>query len=570
MNDEIIAHNKFRPVENILERFNKNLKDIDPNAFLIKYDKKNNELNKCKLYLKNCTKLELDQEQLTTLLEGELRLNNTNYQFLGENFNINNIEIGTNYLNQINIGNTSIRSEPGVSVNVDEENKKILINQTKAGAKVYIINGELKDYSIEYIGLNIIEEGNKKNLKTFPSNFPIDNVGLTGCLSLINLKIDKISIRATNSSCEDTVNFINSQGSVEYVKILNSFSDALDVDFSNIEFNNIIVSNALNDCVDFSSGNYSLMNLTLDKCGDKGLSVGEKSIVKLKNIEVNYANIGIASKDSSVVSLSKAKMSNLKTCVSAYNKKQEFLGGYVEINNLVCEKYFKKADSDISSKIFLEKKLIENDVYGEFYDPSDLKISKVDGKTIKKHLIKDFKAFNKDGSVNAAIEINSGIKEKWEISRTSGYLSREFYMGLPRNIQHTPYPVNYGMIPRTILPINRGGDGDPLDVIILGKSLPQGKIVKVKPLGVMKMTDSGEQDDKIIAVPINSPLAEFNNLEHYENENPEVLKNIKEWFISYKGKNIVEFINFESDEEAKFLIKDAARNYKRSGLKERS
>ena len=162
MNDEIIAHNKFRPVENILERFNKNLKDIDPNAFLIKYDKKNNELNKCKLYLKNCTKLELDQEQLTTLLEGELRLNNTNYQFLGENFNINNIEIGTNYLNQINIGNTSIRSEPGVSVNVDEENKKILINQTKAGAKVYIINGELKDYSIEYIGLNIIEEGNKK------------------------------------------------------------------------------------------------------------------------------------------------------------------------------------------------------------------------------------------------------------------------------------------------------------------------------------------------------------------------------------------------------------------------
>ena len=73
--------------------------------------------------------------------------------------------------------------------------------------------------------------------------------------------------------------------------------------------------------------------------------------MKLKNIEVNYANIGIASKDSSVVSLSKAKMSNLKTCVSAYNKKQEFLGRYVEINNLVCEKYFKKADS-ILSKYF--------------------------------------------------------------------------------------------------------------------------------------------------------------------------------------------------------------------------
>ena len=389
-------------------------------------------------------------------------------------------------------------------------------------------------------------------------------------MSFINLKIDRISISATNSSCEDTVNFINSKGSVEDIKIYNSFSDALDVDFSNIQFNNITVSNALNDCVDFSSGDYSLKNLQLDKCGDKGLSVGEKSLVKLNNIDVKYANIGIASKDSSVVSLINAKMSNLKTCVSAYNKKQEFLGGFVEIENLICKKYFKKADSDKISKIFLEKKLIKNNIYGQYYNPSDLKISKVEGKTIKKHLIKDFRAFNKDGSVNAAVEINSGIKEKWEISRTSGYLSREFYMGVPRSIQHTPYPVNYGMIPRTILPINRGGDGDPLDIIILGESLPQGKVVKVKPLGVMKMTDNGESDDKIIAVPINSPLVKFNNLDHFKNEKPEVLKNIKEWFINYKGKNIVEFINFESDEKAKFIIKDAARNYKRSGLKERS
>ena len=52
--------------------------------------------------------------------------------------------------------------------------------------------------------------------------------------------------------------------------------------FSNIKFNNITVSNALNDCVDFSSGNYSIENLQLNKCGDKGLSVGEKSLVKLK------------------------------------------------------------------------------------------------------------------------------------------------------------------------------------------------------------------------------------------------------------------------------------------------
>ena len=570
INEDILAHNKFKPIDNIFERFNKNLKDIDPNAFLIKYDRENNELNKCKLYFENCSKIELNQEQLTSLLEGELRLDKTNYQFVGENFDINNIKSATNYLNQINIGNTSINYEPGINVEVDKENKKILINQVKAGAKVYIINGELKDYYIEYIGLDIIEDGNKQNLKIFPKNFPIDNVGLTGCLSLINLNIEKISINATNSSCEDTVNFINSRGFVEDIKIYNSFSDALDLDFSNIKFNNITVSNAFNDCVDFSSGNYSIENLQLNKCGDKGLSVGEKSLVKLNNIDVKFANIGVASKDSSVVLIKKAKMSNLKTCVSAYNKKQEFLGGYIEMTDMTCEKYYRIADLDNSSKILLKEKLLINNLYGDFYNPLNFKISEVEGEEIFGHLIKDYDAINKDGSVNAVVEIKSGIKEKWEISKTTGSISREFYMGSPRIIHHTPYPVNYGMIPRTILPLNRGGDGDPLDIIILGESLPQGKVVKVKPLGVMKMKDSGEQDDKIIAVPIKSSLVKYNNLDQFKNEKPEVLQNIKEWFINYKGKNIVEFINFESDEEAKFIIKDAARYYKRSGLKERS
>ena len=217
-----------------------------------------------------------------------------------------------------------------------------------------------------------------------------------------------------------------------------------------------------------------------------------------------------------------------------------------------------------------EEKLLINNLYGDFYNPLNFKISEVEGEEIFGHLIKDYDAINKDGSVNAVVEIKSGIKEKWEISKTTGSISREFYMGSPRIIHHTPYPVNYGMIPRTILPLNRGGDGDPLDIIILGESLPQGKVVKVKPLGVMKMKDSGEQDDKIIAVPIKSSLVKYNNLDQFKNEKPEVLQNIKEWFINYKGKNIVEFINFESDEEAKFIIKDAARYYKRSGLKERS
>ena len=143
-------------------------------------------------------------------------------------------------------------------------------------------------------------------------------------------------------------------------------------------------------------------------------------------------------------------------------------------------------------------------------------------------------------------------------------------MGKPRTINYEPYPINYGMIPRTALPTRIGGDGDPLDIIVLGPPLTQGDVVQVKIIGIMKMTDFGERDDKIIAVPINSELAQFENLLHLNSAQPELVKKIKVWFENYKGKNIVEFKNFGSVEDAQELLYITNRYYERFGLKPRS
>ena len=86
----------------------------------------------------------------------------------------------------------------------------------------------------------------------------------------------------------------------------------------------------------------------------------------------------------------------------------------------------------------------------------------------------------------------------------------------------------------------------------------------------MKMTDFGERDDKIIAVPINSELAQFENLLHLNSAQPELVKKIKVWFENYKGKNIVEFKNFGSVEDAQELLYITNRYYERFGLKPRS
>ena len=107
-----------------------------------------------------------------------------------------------------------------------------------------------------------------------------------------------------------------------------------------------------NDCVDLSAGNYKLNKLNLTNCGDKALSVGEKSILMLNEITIKDSNIGIASKDSSISKLNNAYLNNMKTCVSAYNKKQEFNGGVIKFENeIICDNFVNKFEIDKFSEI---------------------------------------------------------------------------------------------------------------------------------------------------------------------------------------------------------------------------
>ena len=65
-------------------------------------------------------------------------------------------------------------------------------------------------------------------------------------------------------------------------------------------------------------------------------------------------DIGIASKDSSVTQLNNVILKNTKTCVSAYNKKQEFFGSLINIKNIECKNYKLKTEIDKTSSIFIE------------------------------------------------------------------------------------------------------------------------------------------------------------------------------------------------------------------------
>lgn len=94
------------------------------------------------------------------------------------------------------------------------------------------------------------------------------------------------------------------------------------------------------------------------------------------------------------------------------------------------------------------------------------------------------------------IEIQKGFKNKYELDKSTGMLrlDRVLYTS-------THYPANYGFIPRTY-----AEDNDPLDVLVLcQENIVPMTLVDCMPIGMLRMIDEDENDEKIIAVPLNDP-----------------------------------------------------------------
>ena len=98
--------------------------------------------------------------------------------------------------------------------------------------------------------------------------------------------------------------------------------------------------------------NNSLNNyvFNLSNCGDKGLSVGEKSFLVLNKIKINKASTGIAVKDSSRATIEHLDIKNTTKCIHVYRKKQEFSGAVANLKFVKCHdgKIEKQAGSFIN------------------------------------------------------------------------------------------------------------------------------------------------------------------------------------------------------------------------------
>ena len=156
--------------------------------------------------------------------------------------------------------------------------------------------------------------------------------------------------------------------------------------------------------------------------------------------------------------------------------------------------------------------------------------------------------------VNGIIEIPKGSRAKYEVDKDSGLikLDRVLYASMY-------YPLNYGFIPQTL-----GEDHDALDIVVLTQvSVVPLCIVPSKVIGVMRMIDKGEADDKIIAV-----AADDVSVSHIKDvkDLPEYFRvELKHFFENYKtleNKKVV-VDEFQSKEQAMEIITEGISLYKK-------
>ena len=153
----------------------------------------------------------------------------------------------------------------------------------------------------------------------------------------------------------------------------------------------------------------------------------------------------------------------------------------------------------------------------------------------------------------AVIEIPKGSKKKYELDKETGLiiLDRILYTS-------THYPCNYGFIPRTF-----AADNDPLDVLVLcQESIVPMTLVECYPIGVMKMIDDDQVDEKIIAIPFNDPsYASYTDISQLPKHTFDEISHFFRVYKSLEGKETV--VNeVLGPEEAREIIKNCIASYK--------
>ena len=160
---------------------------------------------------------------------------------------------------------------------------------------------------------------------------------------------------------------------------------------------------------------------------------------------------------------------------------------------------------------------------------------------------------NSPSIINGIIEIPKGSRAKYELDKESGLLKLDRVL-----YSSVYYPANYGFIPQTYC-----DDKDPLDILIISQvDVVPMCIVEAKVIGVMRMIDGGEADDKIIAVAAGDPsVNHFNDISELPQHFISEIRNFFEDYKKLENKTVV-VEEFQDRILAMEIVEKAISDYK--------
>lgn len=154
--------------------------------------------------------------------------------------------------------------------------------------------------------------------------------------------------------------------------------------------------------------------------------------------------------------------------------------------------------------------------------------------------------------VNGIIEIPKGTRAKYELDKESGLLKLDRVL-----YSSVYYPANYGFIPQSYCE-----DKDPLDILVLSQiDVVPMCIVPAKIIGVMRMVDNGDADDKIIAVSAGDPsVSHINDISELP---AHFISEMRSFFEDYKKleKKTVVVEDFLNKQTALQILQDSFKMY---------
>jgi len=185
-----------------------------------------------------------------------------------------------------------------------------------------------------------------------------NNRTLTGAVTIYEGDVMLSNCTFMDNHCEDALNLIRCSFEMDSCVVSHTFSDGFDADFCTGVVMNSEFSNTGNDCLDFSGSHISINSCSVLNSGDKGISCGEKSQLKITNTRIEMAFIAIAAKDLSTVMVEEVFIAHCEYPFAVFQKKPEYGPATIVVESTVIETPSSMYPAKVNSLVDKNSKLL--------------------------------------------------------------------------------------------------------------------------------------------------------------------------------------------------------------------